>query len=198
MPKFSLIMPAAGKSSRFKDRHYKKPFAPLDGRAVWLHSAEKFLNREDCAQLILVISAQDREMFDLKFWANAAILGVEVVEGQAYNKYLAQGLSAGDTLSFRIQGAGLTGNLAPILAAVGGALAVLLAVGAGFARYLRGGGQPDVPTAASTFTAEQEALIRQIADLDDTFEAGRVNRLEYEAMRVDHKAKLAELFEDET
>ena len=39
MPRFAVILPAAGKSSRFHDRE-KKPFANLDGRAVWLRSAE--------------------------------------------------------------------------------------------------------------------------------------------------------------
>ena len=47
MSKFAVILPAAGKSSRFHDKNYKKPFAPLAGRAVWLHVAEKFLNRGD-------------------------------------------------------------------------------------------------------------------------------------------------------
>jgi 2-C-methyl-D-erythritol 4-phosphate cytidylyltransferase len=79
--KFAVIMPAAGKSIRFKDRYYKKPFVPLGGRAVWLHAAQKFLNRDDCVQLILAIAAEDREAFDLKFGANVAILGVDVVEG---------------------------------------------------------------------------------------------------------------------
>jgi len=81
MPKFAVILPAAGKSSRFKDPHYKKPFAVLDGRAVWLHAAEKFISRDDCVQLLLVIAAEDREAFNAKFAANAAILGVDVVEG---------------------------------------------------------------------------------------------------------------------
>lgn len=81
MSKFAVILAAAGKSSRFKDKNYKKPYAPLDNRAVWLHSAEKFLNRKDVAQTILVISPDDREYFMSKFGANVAILGVEVVEG---------------------------------------------------------------------------------------------------------------------
>jgi len=81
MAKFSVILPAAGKSSRFKDKHYKKPFANLAGRAVWVHTAEKFLNRGDCLQLILIIAAADREQFDMKFAANAAIMGIELVEG---------------------------------------------------------------------------------------------------------------------
>ena len=83
MPKFAVIMLAAGASRRFKDKHYKKPFASLGGRAVWLHAAERFLNRDDCSQLILVIASSDREQFDLKFSANALILGVDVVEGGA-------------------------------------------------------------------------------------------------------------------
>ena len=42
MSSFAVILPAAGRSSRFHDKHYKKPFIPLDNKAVWLHSAEKF------------------------------------------------------------------------------------------------------------------------------------------------------------
>ena len=83
MPKFSVILPAAGKSRRFKDKHYKKPFAVLEGRAVWLHSAEKFLNRDDVIQLILIIAPEDREAFEMKFAANVAILGIDLVEGGA-------------------------------------------------------------------------------------------------------------------
>lgn len=74
-------MPAAGRSSRFRDKHYKKPFAPLGGRAVWLHSAERFLGRDDVVQLILVISPEDREDFSFKFGSNVAIMGIEVVDG---------------------------------------------------------------------------------------------------------------------
>jgi 2-C-methyl-D-erythritol 4-phosphate cytidylyltransferase len=81
MSTFAVILAAAGKSSRFKDKNFKKPFAPLDGRGVWLHSAEKFLARDDVPQLILVISAEDKEYFQSKFAGNAAILGVDVVEG---------------------------------------------------------------------------------------------------------------------
>ncbi len=81
MAKFSVVIPAAGRSSRFKDKHYKKPFAPLAGRAVWLHSAERFLGRDDVVQVILVISPDDRDDFNFKFASNVAILGIEVVEG---------------------------------------------------------------------------------------------------------------------
>src|SRR5262245_54077312 len=83
MAAFAVILPAAGQSSRFRDPNYKKPFAPLDNRAVWLHSAERFMNRNDVKQLIVVISKEDREEFDSKFSANVAILGIEVVAGGA-------------------------------------------------------------------------------------------------------------------
>ena len=81
--KFAVILPAAGSSSRFHDQHYKKPFAPLANKPVWLYSAERFLARADVKQVLLVISPEDREDFLSKFGANVAILGVELVEGGA-------------------------------------------------------------------------------------------------------------------
>ncbi len=81
MPNFAVILPAAGQSRRFHDKAYKKPFAPLGGRAVWLHSAERFMNRADVKQVIVAIAAEDRELFDLKFGANIAIMGVQVIIG---------------------------------------------------------------------------------------------------------------------
>jgi len=83
VPRFAVILPAAGKSSRFRDQHYKKPFAPLDGRPVWMHVADRFVNRSDVKQTLLIISAEDREYFAEKFAGNAAMLGIEVFEGGA-------------------------------------------------------------------------------------------------------------------
>lgn len=83
MSKFAVILPAAGQSSRFHDKMYKKPFAILAGRAVWLHSAERFLNRDDVVQLIVVIAAEDREQFLFKYSSNVTILGIDVVQGGA-------------------------------------------------------------------------------------------------------------------
>lgn len=83
MPTVAVILPAAGASRRFHDKNYKKPFAPLGGKAVWLHAAEKFLGRKDVTQLIVVVSAEDREEFNRKFSANLAFLDVEVCAGGA-------------------------------------------------------------------------------------------------------------------
>jgi 2-C-methyl-D-erythritol 4-phosphate cytidylyltransferase len=80
---FAVILAAAGRSSRFHDKNYKKPFAPLANKAVWLYSAERFVNRSDVKQVIIVISPEDREYFQFKFAANTTILGIDVVEGGA-------------------------------------------------------------------------------------------------------------------
>jgi 2-C-methyl-D-erythritol 4-phosphate cytidylyltransferase len=79
--KFAVILPAAGRSSRFSDKSYKKVFAPLANKAIWLHSAERFLGRSDVVQTILVIAPEDRVDFMFKYSANIAILGIEVVDG---------------------------------------------------------------------------------------------------------------------
>ena len=83
VPRFAVILPAAGKSSRFRDQHYKKPFAPLEGRPVWMHAADRFANRKDVGQTLLVINPEDREHFVEKFGGNAALLGIEIVDGGA-------------------------------------------------------------------------------------------------------------------
>ncbi|MCA9236729.1 MAG: 2-C-methyl-D-erythritol 4-phosphate cytidylyltransferase [Planctomycetales bacterium] len=81
MPSYAVILPAAGRSQRFRDPAYKKPFAPLAGRAVWLHSAERFLNRDDVKQVIVVVAEEDKEEFQRKFGANMAIMGVQICVG---------------------------------------------------------------------------------------------------------------------
>ena len=83
MADFAVILPAAGKSSRYKDTNYKKPFAPLEGKSVWLHSAERFLARSDVKQLLVVVSEEDKDFFKEKFGANLAIMGIEPIVGGA-------------------------------------------------------------------------------------------------------------------
>ena len=62
MPRFAVILPAAGRSSRFQSAE-KKVFADLDGRPVWQRSAEWFLSRPDVCQCIIVTAPEDRELF---------------------------------------------------------------------------------------------------------------------------------------
>jgi 2-C-methyl-D-erythritol 4-phosphate cytidylyltransferase len=92
MPKFAVILAAAGKSSRFSGDtqadfelgdsiHLKKVFRELSGRAVWLRSAEAFINREDVAQVLIVLAKDDIEWFKAKYRPNLAFLKIDIVEG---------------------------------------------------------------------------------------------------------------------
>lgn len=85
MPKFAVILAAAGRSSRFGSTapREKKVFRELKGRAVWLRSAEAFLNREDVAQILVVVSPDDVDWFKEKYQPNLAFTEIEVVEGGA-------------------------------------------------------------------------------------------------------------------
>lgn len=84
MPKFAVILPAAGKSSRFATQQSKKKvFVELKGRPVWVRTAELFTNRDDVAQTILVVSPDDLEWFKDKFRPNLAFMDIEIVTGGA-------------------------------------------------------------------------------------------------------------------
>ncbi len=81
--KFAVILPAAGRSSRFGNPKEKKVYAELEGRAVWLRSVEPFINRDDVAQVIVVIAPEDRELFERRYRPNVALMAITVVEGGA-------------------------------------------------------------------------------------------------------------------
>jgi 2-C-methyl-D-erythritol 4-phosphate cytidylyltransferase len=81
MPKFAVILPAAGQSSRFGDPWRKKVFVDLKGRPVWVRTAEAFIHRPDVVQTILCIAPDDHAWFRDKFSANLAFMNVEVVDG---------------------------------------------------------------------------------------------------------------------
>jgi 2-C-methyl-D-erythritol 4-phosphate cytidylyltransferase len=80
MAQYAVILPAAGRSSRFKDKE-KKPFANLDGRAVWLRSAELFITRKDVCQCLIIVASGDQEVFQRRYGANLAFMNVQVAPG---------------------------------------------------------------------------------------------------------------------
>lgn len=83
MPQFAVILPAAGRSTRFRMQQRKKPFVELKGRPVWVRSAEHFANREDVTQTLIVVSPDDKDWFREKFRPNLAFMDVQIVEGGA-------------------------------------------------------------------------------------------------------------------
>ena len=83
MGRFAVILPAAGRSTRFGDPTRKKVYADLDGRAVWLRAADAFLGRDDVARLVVAIHPEDRELFDRRYGAEVAFRGITVLDGGA-------------------------------------------------------------------------------------------------------------------
>jgi 2-C-methyl-D-erythritol 4-phosphate cytidylyltransferase len=83
MGSFAVILPAAGRSTRFGDPKQKKVYAEIDGRAVWLRAVEPFVNRDDVAQRIVVIAPEDRELFERRYRPSVAFMDIKVIEGGA-------------------------------------------------------------------------------------------------------------------
>jgi 2-C-methyl-D-erythritol 4-phosphate cytidylyltransferase len=81
MPQFAVILPAAGRSTRFRDNKEKKPFANLDGRAVWLRTLELFATRDDVCQCLIVVAKDDQEMFRRRYAPNLAFLNAQIADG---------------------------------------------------------------------------------------------------------------------
>jgi 2-C-methyl-D-erythritol 4-phosphate cytidylyltransferase len=78
----AVIIPAAGQSSRFGGAE-KKPFISLNGRAIWQRSAELFWTREDVSKVYVVVSDDDRELFEIRFRAAMVFANAQVVPGGA-------------------------------------------------------------------------------------------------------------------
>lgn len=91
MPKIALILVAAGQASRFAPKRSspflgplsKKPFVPLAGRAVFLHSIDLFSKIPDVRQMILVVAPDDIAAVEEKFAGPLSLYGVELVAGGA-------------------------------------------------------------------------------------------------------------------
>lgn len=83
MGRFAVILPAAGRSTRFGAPQDKKIYADLRGRAVWLRAVQPFLNNDEVGQIIIAIAEEDREMFDRRYRDNVTLLGLDVVVGGA-------------------------------------------------------------------------------------------------------------------
>jgi len=81
MPKFAVVLAAAGRSSRFGTTYHKKPFVDLQGRPVWVRALEPFANHPDVVQLLLVLSPDDQDWFKEQFRPFLAQRPIELVAG---------------------------------------------------------------------------------------------------------------------
>jgi 2-C-methyl-D-erythritol 4-phosphate cytidylyltransferase len=48
---------------------------------VWLRAVEPFVNRDDVAQIVIAIAAEDRELFERRYRASVAFMNIKVIEG---------------------------------------------------------------------------------------------------------------------
>ena len=122
--------------------------------------------------------------------------GAQPIQGQTYQQFSAQNLKPGDKLSFRIETAVGPVNWPVVL---GGGLIVLGLIGIIVWQVQQRRGLKSAPKQqlAEAAQADQDALIDQIAALDDLHAAGKVDDDVYTARRAQLKKKLMELMRDE-
>jgi 2-C-methyl-D-erythritol 4-phosphate cytidylyltransferase len=80
MSKMSVIVLAAGGSTRFGGNE-NKIFAKIDNQPIFLRALQLFINREDVAQTILVVSPDLLDQMKSKFGPNLGFMGVKLVAG---------------------------------------------------------------------------------------------------------------------
>lgn len=80
MVKMSVLVLAAGSGKRFGGIE-SKIFARLDNQPLFLRALQLFVNREDVAQTILVVSPRDLDQMKSKYGANLGFMGVQLVAG---------------------------------------------------------------------------------------------------------------------
>ncbi len=138
--------------------------------------------------------------------AQMAPLGPQTIRDQTYQGYGASlTLSAGDTLSYLVQGAVLVTdsgavsspasatNLLPVVLVVIGILVMLTAI----VIYLRGR-KPTAPVVVEGDSSVLiDGLIREIAELDESHASGEINDETYQRRRDKLKSRLTELMDEE-
>ncbi len=119
-------------------------------------------------------------------------LGQAAIPGENYIRYSADHLTAGQALAFRVS------TPVQLIDVLRTALSVLLAalVVVSGALWFLGRRNASLPAGAETGDTVDQGLVEQIAALDDDFEAGKINRYEYEQRRAELKAELAEKLEE--
>ncbi len=118
--------------------------------------------------------------------------GMQTIQGQTYQQYAASNLTPGQTLTLQIGNPNSPINWQAI-APIAGILLIVVGV-AGIFVWQRGRMQP-----ATTLNIDQQrdALIDQIAALDDDFAAGKIDEINYKAKRAKMKDKLIKLMSNE-
>lgn len=139
-----------------------------------------------------------------------APLGIEQIGPNEFATYGAElALQPGDVIGYQIAGAGVpvsqqgipqttvTGNALPILiaAVVIGEIVVIGGLYMWYRRRKARQSAAAVPAASAPDTALMDGLVRQIAELDAEYEAGKLSPEAYQRQRAALKTRLAEVME---
>jgi 2-C-methyl-D-erythritol 4-phosphate cytidylyltransferase len=80
MDQISVIVVAAGQGTRFGGKE-NKILAKVDGQPMFLRSVQRFVNREDVREVILVVASEDEAVVRERFGANLGFMGVALAVG---------------------------------------------------------------------------------------------------------------------
>jgi mono/diheme cytochrome c family protein len=119
-----------------------------------------------------------------------AAQGTRNFEGQDYQLFQASDLAAGQSVSLKIEPAS-----APLDWRIVLGVGLVVVGGVGLVLWQRS--QKKRPAADRSVAIEKEALIDQIAALDDEFAEGQIDEINYKAKRAKLKDKLVKLMEEE-
>ncbi len=118
--------------------------------------------------------------------------GAQVIQGSSYQQFTATALKAGQTLTASISPAAAPLDWRILLGIV------LVVVGViGVVVWQRSQKKQAVETVDRRLEIQREALIDQIAALDDDFAAGQLDEVNYKAQRAKLKEKLMKVMSDE-
>ena len=116
--------------------------------------------------------------------------GTRNFEGQVYQLFQASDLAPGQTVHLKIEPAGASIDWRILLG-----IGLIVVGGVGLVLWQRG--QKKQPAVERSAAIQKDALIDQIAALDDEFAEGKLDEINYKARRAKLKDKLVKLMEEE-
>ena len=125
----------------------------------------------------------------------------ETMEGETFLSWMASNIGVDESVGITVSGLHKTddSNIVVLAVSLGvGIPVVLLICVLGYILIRRRSGTEgeSQPTLQSTDSTDDDTLLREIADLDDQFEAGTIPKEEYDRLRAEKKAKLTELMRE--
>jgi 2-C-methyl-D-erythritol 4-phosphate cytidylyltransferase len=85
--KISVILPAAGKSTRFGDAGRSKIETELDGRPVFVRAIQLFNGRPDVGRVIIAVQPDQLDLFKMRWGDQLAFYHVQAVAGGTVERW---------------------------------------------------------------------------------------------------------------